>query len=246
METKSQTSIEKCDWSEKEPPGQREFRPGGRPCVNSLNQAISTGLGKLIFDFVELSRSVGTNSFDCCQADDDDQSEHHCVFNCCWSVFRNKKFLYTVCQVSHLYSPLSKFSDRALTFGRYGLNSPDLELPRVCQWILIPLWMSSVSDFVCHAKLKTLKPRSVIGTRKFFLNVFSENCPGTANHLLRHEVTLDFTSIPKSFVVWGNCSLGKFNLREIVTWQCKMSFGSIQCSLNSLLRIWAACLLWML
>ena len=42
---------------------------------------------QLLRNFVERCRSVGADGADSTQANNDDQSQHNSVFNCCWAVF---------------------------------------------------------------------------------------------------------------------------------------------------------------
>lgn len=68
--------------------------------------------------------------------------------------------------------------DQALTFGRYWMDQPDLELPRVCQLVRIPRWMLSRNRLHSLAELskpisETTKPRSQEKPRKFYLNEFA-------------------------------------------------------------------------
>jgi hypothetical protein len=54
---------------------------------------------------VELVVGTATNSRNCCQADNDNQSQHDRVFNSGWAVFRNDELLNAVRELFHLEHP---------------------------------------------------------------------------------------------------------------------------------------------
>lgn len=48
---------------------------------------------------------VSTNSLDGTQANNNDQSEHNCIFNCSWAVFRLQETIDLLCEILHGISP---------------------------------------------------------------------------------------------------------------------------------------------
>ncbi len=60
---------------------------------------------QLVCNVVERRCRVCADRRNCTQANHNDKSQHHCIFNCSWSVFRLQKTLYFKGEVLHGISP---------------------------------------------------------------------------------------------------------------------------------------------
>lgn len=80
----------------------RVFLPDVDPSGEALAAAGTTNFAG---DVVELRRCLRTDSCDRSQTNNDDQSEHHCVLDGCWAIFRLQKTCYLRCEILHLSLP---------------------------------------------------------------------------------------------------------------------------------------------
>ncbi len=68
---------------------------------NRLVDTAGSGAVQVSSDIVEGRAGVGTDCLNCGQANDDDQSEHHSVFNSRGTIFRNQKTTNFVSETLH-------------------------------------------------------------------------------------------------------------------------------------------------
>ena len=75
-------------------------RLSGRQGARVMDKKLARG-SKLIGNVRESRACTSSNACHCSDADNDDQRQHHSVFNCCWSVFTLQKALNFAGEILH-------------------------------------------------------------------------------------------------------------------------------------------------
>ena len=81
----------------------KEGQFGESPVV--LVDRTGTSIFDVVGDIVERAARVGSNSLDGRQANDDDQGQHHGVFNRCGAIFALEKTRHFACELFHDFPP---------------------------------------------------------------------------------------------------------------------------------------------